>query len=370
MKKTIYIFVAVLLAAGCGRQADTSWPECSQSSADIQYADLKLERIQLDSVYTSGDGYSGVYRDDGLYFYDKYFGYLFVFNADGHLKSRALGMGNGPKEIKIKDGLACAASSAGDLCIAGSTLDFQVYDASKDRTAYTMMAFKPDMGRSPENFCNYSYPEEDIQSSYDGRYFHINLDSQHPEFNYFDHTGDYLENSFHIAKIDIKAQNAAVLCQGYPQIYVSEPYKYASFNLVSFTPSDGGFYVNFEADSTIYRCDMDFHALEAFGRAGREVDSDYLSVRSYGDADKYIKNRQEKGSYGKIAVAGGYIFRSYARGAASSVDGLQIYSDGVLIGDVDVPKGFRVAGKIGNRFFSEIFSDPDSGQLSYFAFSL
>ena len=153
-------------------------------------------------------------------------------------------------------------------------------------------------------------------------------------------------------------------------MYVSEPYKYASFNLVNFTPSDGGFYVNFEADSTIYRCDMDFHAFEAFGRAGREVDSDYLSVRSYGDADKYIKNRQEKGSYGKIAVAGGYIFRSYARGAASSVDGLQIYSDGVLIGDVDVPKGFRVAGKIGNRFFSEIFSDPDSGQLSYFAFSL
>lgn len=136
MKKTIYIFVAVLLAAGCGRQADTSWPECGQSSADIQYADLKLERIQLDSVYTSGDGYSGIYRDDGLYFYDKYFGYIFVFNADGHLKSRALGMGNGPKEIKIKEGLACAASSAGDLCIAGSTLDFQVYDASKDRTAY------------------------------------------------------------------------------------------------------------------------------------------------------------------------------------------------------------------------------------------
>ena len=216
---------AVLLAAGCSRQADTSWPECSQSSADIQYANLKLERIQLDSVYTSGDGYSGIYRDDGLYFYDKYFGYLFVFNADGHLKSRALGMGNVPKEIKIKEGLACAASSTGDLCIAGSTLDFQVYDVSKD------------------------------------------------------------------------SQSATLLCKGYPRVYVSEPYKYASFNLVNFTPSDGGFYVNFEADSAIYRCDMGFHALEAFGRAGKEMDSDYLPVRSYEDADKYIKNRQEKGSY-------------------------------------------------------------------------
>ena len=100
------------------------------------------------------------------------------------------------------------------------------------------------------------------------------------------------------------------------------------------------------------------------------MDSDYLPVRSYEDADKYIKNRQEKGSYGKIAVAGDYIFRSYTRGAGSSVDGLQIYNDGVLVGDVDVPKGFRVAGKIGDRFFSEIFSDHDSGQLSCFAFSL
>ena len=361
---------AILLAAGCSKQADTLWPECKQSSANIQYDDLKLERIQLDSVYTSGDGYSGMYKGENLYFYDEYFGYLFVFDSDGHLKSRTLGMGNGPKEVKIKEGITCAVSASGDLCIAGSTLDFQVYDALKDRTAYTMMAFKPDMERSPENFCNYSYPEEDIQSSYDGQDFYINLDSQHPEFNYFDDTEDYLENSFHIAKIDIKGQSASLLCKGYPQMYVSEPYKCASFNLVNFTPSGSGFYVNFEADSTIYRCDNNFHALEAFGRAGKKMVQDYFTVRSYDDADKYIRNRQEKGSYGKIAVAGDYVFRSYARGAGSSVDGLQIYKGGVLIGDVDVPRGFHVAGKIGDRFFSEIFSDQDSGQLSCFTFSL
>lgn len=360
----------ILLAASCRTQTDTLWPESNQSSTDIQYRGLDIERIQLDSVYTSGDGYSGVYRDKDLYFYDKYFGYLFVFNLNGHLKFRTLGMGNGPKEIKIKEGITCAASVSGDLCIAGSTLDFQVYDALKDRTVYTMMAFNPDLKRSPENFCNYSYPEENIQSSFDGRYLYINLDSQHPEFNYFETTEDYLKNTFHIAKIDIKSQNATVLCKGYPRLYISEPYKYSSFNLVNFAPSGSGFYVNFEADSTIYRCDEEFRAVETFGRAGMNMDLDYLAAHSYDDADKYVLNRQEKGSYGKIAVAGDYIFRSYTRGSVSSVDGLQIYLDGVLVGDVDVPKGFHVAGKIGDRFFSEIFSDPDSGQLSCFAFSL
>ena len=32
------------------------------------------------------------------------------------------------------------------------------------------------------------------------------------------------------------------------------------------------------------------------------------------------------------------LFRSYQKGDVADVDGLQIYRDGVLVGDVDVPK--------------------------------
>ena len=45
----------------------------------------------------------------------------------------------------------------------------------------------------------------------------------------------------------------------------------------------------------------------------------------------------------------GLLFRSYRKGGGSVTDGLQVYRDGVLVGDVDVPPGIpdgRLCGSL------------------------
>ncbi len=45
----------------------------------------------------------------------------------------------------------------------------------------------------------------------------------------------------------------------------------------------------------------------------------------------------------------GLLFRSYRKGGGSATDGLQVYRDGVLVGDVDVPFGIpdgRLCGSL------------------------
>ena len=47
----------------------------------------------------------------------------------------------------------------------------------------------------------------------------------------------------------------------------------------------------------------------------------------------------------------GLLFRSYRKGGGSVTDGLQVYRDGVLVGDVDVPLGFRMAGYVDPYYY-------------------
>ena len=61
----------------------------------------------------------------------------------------------------------------------------------------------------------------------------------------------------------------------------------------------------------------------------------------------------------------GLLFRSYRKGGGSVTDGLQVYRDGVLVGDVDVPLGFRMAGYVvpdeeGERLYMFRFKWPSA----------
>ena len=53
----------------------------------------------------------------------------------------------------------------------------------------------------------------------------------------------------------------------------------------------------------------------------------------------------------------GLLFRSYRKGGGSVTDGLQVYRDGVLVGDVDVPLGFRMAGYVEPYYYSYVVPD-------------
>ena len=103
------------------------------------------------------------------------------------------------------------------------------------------------------------------------------------------------------------------------------------------------------------------------------MDMDYMPIASLEQVNRDLgKNRLKKGYYGTVEYidATGYLFRSYLKGADAATDGLQIYKDGVLVGDVDVPKGFRVTGYNAPYYYSQVFEDEEAEKLTVYRFRL
>lgn len=102
------------------------------------------------------------------------------------------------------------------------------------------------------------------------------------------------------------------------------------------------------------------------------MDMDYEPVRSMEDMPVYRRNRDTKGRYGWIEYIDetGILFRSYVKGRNSLTDGLQVYSDDVMVADVDVPEGFRVVGYIEPYYYSQVFEDDENGKLEIMRFRL
>ena len=199
--------------------------------------------------------------------------------------------------------------------------------------------------------------------------------SENPSFNYFDNTESYLKESMHMSVVNMRSgEIVGMKVTGYPSMYRKDPYKFSSFQCINFDISaEENLYVNFEADSLIYVFDKDMKPQFAFGIGGKNMDRDYMSVSLWEQMPVYQMNRETKGYYSWVEYIDetGMCFRSYKKCGDSTVDGLQIYDrKGNLLGDVDVPKNFKVIGYAAPYYYSQVFDGEDDGSLTIFRFKL
>lgn len=186
-------------------------------------------------------------------------------------------------------------------------------------------------------------------------------------------TGIYLDKAANIREVDLgKHGFGRLLAFGYPESYYDKPLTKTLFAQLNFDIADNGdFYVSFEADSLMYRYDHDYNQLACFGFAGRDMDLNYLRWDSYDQPWKErLAERMARGFYNAVEYVDetGLLFRSYRKGGGSATDGLQVYRDGVLVGDVDVPQGFRMAGYVEPYYYSYVVSDEEGERLYMFRF--
>ena len=121
----------------------------------------------------------------------------------------------------------------------------------------------------------------------------------------------------------------------------------------------------------MYRYDHDYNQLACFGFAGRDMDLNYLRWDSYDQPWKErLAERMSRGFYNAVEYVDetGLLFRSYRKGGGSVTDGLQVYRDGVLVGDVGVPLGFRMAGYVAPYYYSYVVPDEEGERLYMFRF--
>lgn len=370
-KTAVILFSLCFLLAGC-KEKTYSWMQCENSDRVIKVESIEMEKIVLSDIHTSFSGFSGIYDDHTLYFYDRYFGFLYLFNPDGSLNDRLLGLGRGPGEVIVPNAIGGAVDSFGNMCLIGTTMDFQTFNAKTGRTDYVRLDYVPDEKVDPGNFFNYSFSTGNMQVRYHEGEIYVNLQSQRPDYNHFDNQSDYVNTSYRIGVINPATKSSRMIVMGFPRIYQDDRAKYVSCDLVNYDVCKSYLLVNFEADSTIYKCTLNGKPEKSFGAAGRQMDLDYLETPGMNETSfsNYAVNRISKARYGTIVSIGDMVFRSYTRGAEAAEDGLQIYEKEILIGDIDVPKGFTVTGKIGGYYYSAVYADADAEELYLYRFKI
>lgn len=276
-------------------------------------------------------------------------------------------------ETSIKHFVGHAFSNDKELALYGADADFELFDSISTVKKRFIVALNPNNTKT-DRFDTYSYAWDNMMCRMYGHILYLGMQSECPTFNYLDQTNAFLQDGYHIGRIDLERMKPLpMFLKGFPQIYHDMPNKYMSAGYVNFDIDDNGiFYASFEADSLIYTFDLKCELLTAYGHAGREMDMEYRPIYSWNDMNKHRANRKDKGRYSWIEYvdATGYLFRSYCKGTDSGTDGLQIYKKGVLIGDVDVPKNFRVTGYISPYYYSQIFEDDEHEKLTIFRFQL
>lgn len=329
-----------------------------------------------------------IIRQDTLFFIDAYFCYVFKFNEKGEFITKTLGQGKGPKEINIKyiDGVCFMDDGA--KVFLGSSNDAYIFDKGWNYKRFLtinwgrMSAGDPIfMDKSPQGgeIELYTFEWENLIVRSLENNIYVPIYSQHEYFNAFT-SDDYYLNGRILAEINL--DNGRVT-----NIFGRRSPKYLQYEYIgqhSFFTFDINerreFYVNHEIDPNIYIYSSDFELLSSFGVPGKSMDTSYTEYKVIGDIyneangaqikELYYEDRPTKGYYSDINCIGSYTFRSYTKGAQARTDGLQIYLDKVLIGDVDVPKTFRVLNVIGDKFYAQIDIDEFAESIKIYTFSL
>ena len=252
------------------------------------------------------------------------------------------------------------------LALISNNMDFELFSPDMVLKKRFNIPHIPDFSGNPDAFDTYSLAFAVPVFRLHGNVIYFGICSENPSCNYFDQPDVFLSEGCHIASVSFQTDSLQqIAVKGFPRIYHEERDKFSSAWYVNFDINcSDELYVSFEADSLIYECSLSGLPEKAFGNAGRGIDFDYISVHSWNEMDAYAKNRSEKGRYSWLEYIDetGLLFRSYVRGTSSASDGLQIYRKGILIADVDVPKGMRVTGYSAPYYYSQVFEDDADGK--------
>jgi len=353
-------------------------------------SDLKPLIINLDSIVFVGleTTYMGFLRifNDTIYYIDTHKPEIFVITPEGKVHDRRFRQGKGPKEFLADIIADFHLFDAGGGLLQGLSWDIHNFDNNWNISS----PFKRiDWGVTPqEREKNRLNPNPSLPASYDlvlspdidrprisGDYIYYQVYGGLPGFSVYDSRLYYQEGRI-VVRINHQTAEVKDVIGLRPPIYDNFEYLYAgSFVIFDTKPKEDKFFLSFNIDSLIYVCDNDLKPLHAFGRAGRDMDTNYQSIKGEDFEELFPLvefERKTRGYYTWLEYIPerNLLFRAYQKGSHSKTDGLQIYKDQVLIADVDVPKGFRVEGYIEPYFISNQFEHPYEERIVIYKFKL
>lgn len=279
----------------------------------------------------------------------------------------------GPDELATKNIVGYCPLDNGGHFFIGPSNDCYVFNQYFKKNHFFVLN-RSNYGTEPSYdspfYYTLSYPKLILRNYKDKVY--TNVYCEHPQLHMFSSYNEYIEGAHYIASVGLLDGAMDSVYGNYPKTYEAGNTK--QFTLVNYdVDKDGNFYVSFEADSLVYMYDNAFNPLVAFGYDGKEMDKDYAVLHSVKDFRMRNMDEREKRSYYtwvEYIDERDLLFRSYRKAQASPADGLQIYHKHVLVGDVNVPKGFKVMGYSAPYFYASVPIDEENEKITFYKFKL
>ena len=355
------------------KEGKIDFPNITNQST-IKIDSLTFEKIEFDleEYECSFYGYSYCINNE-IHFIDKYFCWLFAFSPEGKILYRELGQGRGPKEVICKRISNICKLQNGDLLVLGYTLDHYFFNKQYERENAFLLSNNNsgDKFNSSETYTTF-YPNLNIKNYKD--YLYYNIYSESDNFNFIDTPEKYYQNSKNLMQVNKKNGKVEKLIVNYPPFYLKNIGKYNAFPSINYDiDAQGNFYIAHEADSTIYKYNKEFIPVIAFGYMGKNMNTNYKPITSWKNCSLILQEeRESKGYYTSLFISDNnhILFRSYQKGKPSPNDGLQIYQNETLIGDVLTPKSFKIGGYIAPYYYSTIINDIENEKMYVYRFKL
>lgn len=369
------LFMLILLA-GCSSNNSQNFTKKPNSVKNTTIRKIELDTLLLDSIETSFEIESSI-NDNKIYLVDKYMNYLYEYNTEGNLIKRYLGNGRARNETTI--GRISSHTFLDDgIFFFNPNADYYFYDNDfifKEMFNISYQNPEWNLHNIYEDPLAYSQRYNDIVCRQYGGNIYFNVHLQQPLANIITTTKKHLKRNANILEVKPNEKGfGRLLAIGYPHSYKKDSQTKAVLSAVNFDiDTDGLFYVTYEADSLIYVYDNSFNMLQCYGFAGRDMDLNYTHANTPEEVGKiYRSERNSKGYYNWLEYVDetGMLFRSYKKGESALSDGLQIFKNGIMIGDVDVPKGTRVMGYIAPYYYSYIIPNDKLETLTIYRFQL
>ena len=365
------------LAKSCSKEPDQVFFKEPVSQKDCKWESIAIDSIILEKTPSSYVGETQI-KDKTIHFVDQKLCKIFLFDTAGTFNETVLSVGRGPREINTSQ-IATSLFTNDQKILVGMGDDFHFFsnDWLNQRKYYIDWQCKQsreEMLKNPKAETNglYSTINEKFIIKKHGDFIYFPIYSQHPTFN-FAFSRYYYNEARTVAKMNINNGKIIEIFGRFAPIFKNYEF-IGQFSFLNFDmDKEGNFFLCFEPDSIIYQYDSDFNITKAYGFEGRNMDKDYTETNNRNDFQEVFNiDRAEKGYYTWIRYIDelGMLFRSYQKGVEATSDGLQIYKEGVLLADVDVPKGFKVNGYIHPFVYSSIMVDEFAEEMKIYRFKL
>lgn len=343
------------------------------SEINIALKNIEMDSIPLDYMQSSYSGKS-IIHDNKIMFIDSYFCWGFVFNLNGKLLSRTFGQGKGPKEIPTGFIDAFSVNDKGEFLFIGSSWDYHLFNSKGYRVNSNTIKFLHNISESellklsdPTHTAIYTLSWEKLNVWHDNNYAYFTIYSDNEALD-FCSDEEYYKQGRVMAKMNIKTGEIEKIMGRRPPIYLKNKFipqiAYMDFDMLE---NSNLLFVTHQADPVIYQYDLDFNLKMAFGVEGENMNTNYTKINSRMQVMEAFKHDQKNcGKYEwiKFIESTNILFRGYTKGR-DKPNGLQIYQNGVLVADIEVPDGFEVDSYIEPYYYSKVLAD-DEKELAYF----